>query len=396
MSTLTLEQLLGTRTLQQVRDDISTAIYNRATADPTVAEITEWVSGGVLKTLFEIDAEAVYQLEQLIPALAESGFVDLASGDWLTYLAKSQYDLDRAVSVFTLDTVRLTNSSASPYTITVNQLWFTTATGVRFNNTQGGTLAANGGTLDVQVIGENPGASFNVPRGTITSMVTPLSGVTCTNITGGLIRAGVDTESDERLRVRCKTRWPSLGAEPTKDAMVARALAASPSITRVKVADNAPRGPGTVDVCVYGEGGIGSSVVTDDRLNPPTSSNSPYYPGTFTPGSANLYLQDRRGLATNLYVFPATPIAVNVQAVMKVRTGYRSQAEPKVLANLAALALAVDIGGTLYKNAVIDALLERAAGMIDVTLTNPVTDTVLATDQVLEITSTLTWQEVNA
>lgn len=392
MALQTLKQLLGTRTLDQVRASISNAITARAVSNPDVNIITEWVAGGALKTLFEVDADSFYLLEGLIPVLAASGFVDLATGEWLDYLAASQYNLERAGSVFAVDQVVLTAQAGSgPHVIGLNQLWAITANGLRFNTVQAGTLPA-GGTLALQVIAEHPGAAYNTPRGAINQLLTPLSGVTVSNsVSSGLVVAGADTESDARLRLRCKLRWSELAASPTRDTFKAWVLKASPSVTKVTVQDNNPRGPGTLNVIVWGAGGIGSSDCTDDRVQPSTTNIPPYYPGTFTPGAINTYLQARRGIGANLQAYPATETLISIQATITILPGYQATVQPRIVANLKALENSLDIGGLLYRNNIIDALLENTLGTVSVNLISPAADVQLSPGHVGTLVPALTF-----
>jgi uncharacterized phage protein gp47/JayE len=224
--------------------------------------------------------------------------------------------------------------------------------------------------------------------------MTPLSGVTVSNPTApGLVRAGVDTETDARLRQRCKLRWAELAAVPTRDSFKAYALKASSSITKVLVADNNPRGAGTVDVIVAGAGGVGSSICTDDRMNPPTTNTNPFY-GTFNAGILNTYLQARRGIGSSLYAFPATNQTITIIATIQVLAGFRPQVEPRILANLANLEKNLEIGGLLRRNNIIDALLEGALGTVAVDLILPAADVQVSPGSVAVIVPNLTWVEV--
>ncbi len=392
MAIQTLAELLGTRTLEQVRAQFSAWMTARAATAPELAEITEWVSGGVLKTLLELDAETFWRFEQLLPELAKSGFVDLASGTWLDFLAQSQYNLTRAISVFAIDSVTLTAQAGSgPYTITDNQLWAVTANGLKFQSMGGGTLPT-GGTLVLQFIAEHPGTEYNLPRGVLTKLLTPLSGVTISN-SSARFRAGADTESDARLRQRCKLRWAELAAVPTSDSLKAYVLAAAPAVTKISVADNNPRGAGTADVVVSAPGGVGVTDCTDDRVNPPTSNTAPFY-GVFSAGAVNAYLQARRGLCSSIYAYPATITTITITATIQVLAGFQAQAEPRILANLTALQNSLEIGGLLRYNNIIDALLEGALGTVAVVVSSPTADVQLSVGHDVVIVPDLTWVEV--
>jgi Baseplate J-like protein len=191
--------------------------------------------------------------------------------------------------------------------------------------------------------------------------------------------------------LRCKLRWSELASSPTRDTITAWALKASSSVQKVSVADNNPRGAGTHDVVVWGDGGIGSSVCTDDRVQPSTQNTPPYYPSSFTPGLVNTYLQARRGVNSDLRVYPATEDTITMTATITTLPGHRATVEPQILANLEALEKALEIGGLLYRNNVIDALLENTLGTVSVNLVSPASDVQLSPGHVGTLVPALTF-----
>jgi uncharacterized phage protein gp47/JayE len=175
MATPTLAELLAPRTRDQVKTDLLAALQSAG------FPVSDWNSGGVARTLVELFALVVAQLYVVLVAITGGGFVTIASGGWLSLVASEVYQLTRNPAAFASGTVRLTCPAASgPFTIAAGQLRFVSASGRRFTNTAGGTLTS-GGTLDLAIKAESPGSAYNVPAGTITTMLTPLPGVTCTN-----------------------------------------------------------------------------------------------------------------------------------------------------------------------------------------------------------------------
>lgn len=124
---------------------------------------------------------------------------------------------------------------------------------MQFRNLTGGTVAAAGGTLSITVEAVKKGSAGNVGNGAITVLVTPLAGVTSSNV---LISTGEDPELDAALRLRNSTKWARLSVELVRDAYINIALEASASIRRAEVNDTNPRGPGTIDVYIAGDSGI--------------------------------------------------------------------------------------------------------------------------------------------
>lgn len=333
--------------------------------------ITDWHPGGVGRTILEVDAAALEDLYALVPAIAAGGYLSTAQGPWLDLLVESAYDLHRHPATFARGRVVLTAESGfGPYTLEPGDLWVGTPDGLRYYNTTGGVLPM-GGTLEVEVQAESPGARYNVSAGAISILHTPLPGVSVTNPADWLLEAARDEETDEELRKRARLRWASLGTGATRAAYEFWALNAHPAVTKVRVLDDHPRGQGTVDVVIWGEGGLGADVVS----------------------AVDAYIQERRPLTANVAVYSATPRTVNVVATIYVRAGYLSQAQTAVAEELATLQRATPIGGTLYRSALIEALFARPY-VVNVALTQPTGDVALGTVEALVLNPTLTWQEV--
>lgn len=214
--------------------------------------VTSWQPGGVARTLLRAFARPYADATSLIAGIAGGGFLDTARGAWLTLLARAVFGVERKVATFTTGKVLLEAlADAGPYTVEPGDLWFTTASGKRFVSTSGGTLNP-GESLLLDVRSESPGSSYAVGVGTITTMVTPLAGVSCTNPdlgagAGWMLKAGTDEEEDEPLRARCRMRWSTLGGQPPGEAYAYWALL-DPRVARVLVDDQNPAGAGSVRV----------------------------------------------------------------------------------------------------------------------------------------------------
>lgn len=171
-----LSDLILARTRAQILDALIAQL--QAGEMPT----TDWTEGSPERVLLEAEAASQVDLWAVASAIASGGLIDLASGAWLTLLAKQRYNIDRTAATATQGTIRLTcSASAGPYTITAGQLQFKGASGNLYRNTTGGTLNTSS-TLNVTVVAEAAGSDEgNDPSSTITTMTTPLAGVTCTN-----------------------------------------------------------------------------------------------------------------------------------------------------------------------------------------------------------------------
>ncbi len=180
-----LTTLITAETITQIRNRLIAKL--QAKDLPT----TDWGSGTPERTMYEMSADVLFDLfSELLPQIVRGGLVELATGDWLSLLGEQNYQLTRNAAVTTEGTIRLTSAAGSgPYTITAYQLWATDSTGKRFNNTAGGVLGAGPATLDLAWRGESTGTAYNVAAGTITTLVTPLPGVTVNNPAGAVTTA---------------------------------------------------------------------------------------------------------------------------------------------------------------------------------------------------------------
>jgi hypothetical protein len=179
----TLLQLLAV----PIEDDVRQQLLS----DLNVADfpITDWQTGGVMKTFVELITRAVFTYAaKLIPTITAGGFLTEADETWLrTMLAPQLYNLTPSPATFTIEQGVLTCDAANgPYTITVGQLLAITTAGRRYSNITGGSLATSG-TLTLQWQSEGPNDStvdatnYIDGANSMTSLVTPLSGVTINN-----------------------------------------------------------------------------------------------------------------------------------------------------------------------------------------------------------------------
>jgi hypothetical protein len=369
----TLAELLTAKTKDEIFQELVDAL---AAMD---LPVTDWNIGGVERTHLEVEAQVQADLWALVPLIASSGFLfsELCVGAWVDLLAENFYDEVRNPAVFTVDTIRLTCPAGfGPYTIEAGDLWAANAAGKLFNNTAGGTLAA-GGTLDLTFQAESPGSAYNLPRNTITILKTPLPGVTITNITGGLVTSGTDQESDAAYKNRCRLKWASLATGAPDDFYRYWALKADPTITKVKVITQA-RGQGTVDVVIWGEGGLGAGV----------------------PAAAQAFLRTKAPLTDNdgLEAYAATEVTLTLTGTITVKAGYLATAQARVAANLASLQVDTPIAGTLAHAQAVDALVDRDVGVTDAVITtvgfDPDTPLELDDVEALTIVDDMTWVEV--
>lgn len=317
--------------------------------------LTDAHAGAVGRTLVQIDARALADLALRIPQIAASGFIELAEGPWLDLMAASQYDLEREHAVATEGLVRFaTLAGFGPYQLPA-PTWIATPNRLLFMTSEQVDVPA-GGFVDARVRAEQPGSRYNVGVNTLSTILTPLPGLSATNLAEWILIAGADPERDDRLKLRCRSRWATLGTGATRDAYVSWALDASASVLQVAVLDMDPRGPGTVDVVLAGDGGtVGSDVVE----------------------LVNTDLQRKRPATCHLEVYGATPRPVEIVGTVIVHAAYLAGAREQVQTNLDALQRRHPIGDLVYRHQIVEQIM-TPPGVINVELDDPSADVQLA------------------
>jgi uncharacterized phage protein gp47/JayE len=225
--------------------------------------VTSWSPGDPTRSLYHYLAEVLATLEGVIALFVASGFLDSATGAWLTLLAKQVFNVDRVDATFAGCPVTLTNAKGGRYDVAIHEVVVkNSTTGALYWNTEAGTIPSGPAasvTLDFEA--QEAGSDSSAAATEIDEMVTVYPGVTCSNATAAV---GLDEEDDESLRGRCRDKLGALSPNGPADAYsyVARAteLTGTAGVTRVRTYGDSDTG----DVLVYLAGPSGP-VSTDDR-----------------------------------------------------------------------------------------------------------------------------------
>lgn len=257
---LSLSDLTTPLTTAQVKQ----SIYNVLGA--VGVNTTSWKSGAVVRTMISGCAIAIAGMSSLSAQIARSGFLELAEGPWLTLVARYVFGEERIEATFAAGEVTLTNTSGFVYTLDPDDLIVAnSATEKTYRNSSTFTLNP-GASLTVPVIATEAGSASTATPGSITTMVTTLTGVTCTNATAVV---GRDEESDPLLRTRCLEKLGALSPNGPWDAYAyfsrtaQRADGSTIGVTRVRVTRD---GFGHVDTYVA----TATGGVTGDVNDPST------------------------------------------------------------------------------------------------------------------------------
>ena len=206
-------------------------------------QVTDWESGGVWRTYWELESAVIGDLAAgNLAALAANGYPGDggATGDSLTQIADAWYDVQRASPGAAVQSVSVTCDAAhGPYTADqVAAMVGTSSDGVAYLVTAGAAILGTGATIAVTMSASVPGAA----RGLVVS-VAPLPGVF---VSGASITSfGADGDNDAAVAAAVAARWPDLAAVPAQDRTISWALAAAPppAITRFRL-DADPAIPG--------------------------------------------------------------------------------------------------------------------------------------------------------
>jgi len=339
--------------------------------------VTAWQAGNAGRTLAVADAAALTDLRSVIADVARGGYLDTATGDWLTLLAAGLFDITRTPAVYAVGSVTLACvSTAGPYSITAGSLVVTDGTR-RWRSTNTTTLTLpSSGSLSVEVRAESPGTAYNGSGTTLlTTPVSPsLAGVTVTAATSWLTTAGAAEESDASLRARCRARWGSLGRGANDSAYIYLARtghSVESSVTRASVVWGV--GDGTLTIYLAGPSGAVSSGV-ENIVGAWIEANKP---GTDYPT-----------------VVSATARVVSLIATVTVDAASDSTANRALATDaLAAYFAGLDIGedvdiGRLYE------ALYASAGVIDADISQPADDTSVNNNEIATLSATITWVTV--
>lgn len=189
----------------------------------------QWRAGGTYSTILTIVAYAIATFLGLVAQGLGAGFLETASGGWLTLLAYYVYGVSRPAATLATGNLTLTNSGGGIYSYGTQQATFgNSTTGTQYVNSAPFTLGANS-SITIPIQATVPGSASSATPGQIDTLVTAMLGVTCGNAAAVL---GSDAMGDPQLRQLCIA---ALGAMSVRGPRSAYAYA-------IQVAKNAVTG----------------------------------------------------------------------------------------------------------------------------------------------------------
>lgn len=328
-----------------------------------------------------IEALAHAKYQERRKAIVESGWLRTAKGDSLTLVARGFFQLERYPSTAAVHQFRLTDvAGVGGVTYPAGTRVAFADNGQEFRNLTDLALPLNG-YVDGNWKAEVAGALGNVAAGTVTRLRAPIVGVEITSPAisgepGTIVTAGRNQETDEQLATRCEDRWGSVGAGGNAAAYrfwVTESFDVDglvSSITRIKILDNNPYGPGSIGAVIANASGTATGAELTRVGN---------------------YLAVRKALGSGMLLISSAAAQEElVSGVVSIRSGY----DPAVV--LAAVQAALDtyesefaIGGYLYRSEIIQRVM-AVDGVYDFVLSNPTTNVAIGTLSIVSFAYALT------
>lgn len=360
----TVADLITARTVDELVEEQLEALAEEEL--PTTA----WQPGSVPRTLLKADCTSIARLDTNVVELARAAFGETATGDWLTLWAWDKYRVARAPATHAEGYFRLTVASGSgPHAISAAALLVTNGT-LRWRSTNTASVnVTSAGAVDIPVRAEATGDDYNIANDASLTVVSPaLAGLSVSNpaYDGGSFWytvAGADAESDASLLARSYARWAALGRGATLTAYEYHATTApdAPTITRA----NAVPGGGNGTITVYIA--QGTSVASGGQVS-----------------TVQTYVNTVKAETDTVTVAAASAVAIEVIGTVTFGSASynTSEARAAIEAAVTAYLTGKAFGDTVDVGGVYHAIYGAAVGVVDVDLTKPAADTLLAASQI--------------
>jgi len=338
---------------------------------------TNFSTSSGIRNLLEIFAYVIASLYNFVFKVAQQGFLMSATGEWLDLRAREcgveRLPGNKAQLWITFNRT----ASANPLTIPAGNIVKSRADSsgneYRFSTIQPATIPANESFVRVLAEAEAIGTAYNIGSGTVTRLVTSISGITSVinddfllangKTVSTLYREGSDIETDGALRKRAQLAWQAIGVGGNRAAYEQWALSV-PGVRSVQILDDFPFGPGTVGVVVLGVDGMPSSQLLSDVL---------------------LYLRQRKPLTSDVRVVGPSKRTIDVS----VNVWRFSDADRETIDNTARQVIQIHTDKLLLGEGLLVARLLQAIlnidGVYNVRLLLPAQDLLCGPTEFLEL-----------
>lgn len=258
---------------------------------------------GIARGIIELFAWGLWQLYNFLDVIHKQAIPLEATGEWLDTHAAQVDESRKSATKARGNVLFLRGDGTGNIRIPAGRIVRTLPDGkgdiYRYVTDELAVLPEGSASVSVSATAEEYGQGANASAGQICELVTPVEGIAgVTNAADWLLEEGADEENDASLRRRYVLAWQSK-AGVTRAAYEAAALSV-PGVVDVYVADQHPRGEGTVDVVVMGTAGM------------PTASLL---------AAVEEALADAIVINHDLLVRAPEPVKVQVRAVLELLSG---------------------------------------------------------------------------
>ena len=206
----TLDELTTPLTSAEIRQSIYDAI------EALGVNTTSWKPGAVTRTIIAGTSIVLAGFSQLQAQLARNGFLELSEGDWLTVVARQNYNVERQAATFAAGAVTFDNTGGGVFAPGIGDvIVLNSTTSKTYRNTEAFTLAAFETGVSVNVEALESGTASNASPGDIDTLETVLLGVTVTNPSAIV---GTDEQTDESLIEEALAKTGTLSPNGPADA----------------------------------------------------------------------------------------------------------------------------------------------------------------------------------
>lgn len=224
---------------------------------------------GIARGIIELFAWGLWQLYKFLEVVHRQAIPLEATGEWLDTHAAQVDEKRKPATKARGNVLFLRGDGTGNIRIPAGRIVRTLPDGkgdiYRYVTDELAVLPEGVASVAVPATAEEYGRGANAAVGQICELATPVEGISgVTNTADWLLEEGADAENDASLQRRYVLAWQSK-AGVTRAAYEAAALSV-PGVVDVYVADQHPRGEGTVDVVVMGTAGMPTEkLLTDVR-----------------------------------------------------------------------------------------------------------------------------------
>ncbi len=337
------------------------------------APTTSWQEGDPTLTELMTVGQKLADLSLVAIDITKGGFGDLLpSDDWADIWAESRFKVVRVPATEAVGTISFVNASITQYDRAAGEIIVAHATtGKTYRNSAAVSVLAST-TTDVAIVADETGTASNAAPGAITTMVSSLVGVTCTNAESVL---GTDKETTPHLVTRARAKLGAFSPNGPKDAYnyvatTPELSATSVPITRTRTVTDEDTG----DISVFLATAAGAPISGDvDIVQAAIDASAEPWGATATAIAATEHV-----------------IAVTYQVWVQGSQLTSAQIETAIADTLALWFSTLDLGGyvippdtgAVYVQALQQVIGRATPGILQVAVTVPSSDVVLPPDEV--------------